>query len=85
VVLEVDERDIDAVAPGQPIEVTLTAAGETFETRVETVTRVPLVGDGVRSRDDPKYEVKSIRFEPDARTTVGMVVDGRITVPARLP
>lgn len=84
IVLEVSERDIDAIVPGQPIEVTLTAVDSTFDTRVDSVARVPLT-DGVRSRDEPKYEVKSARFEPDAKTTAGMVADGRIRVSGARP
>ncbi len=85
VVLEVSERDIDAIAPGQSIQVTLTALDATLATEVESVTRVPLTGDGVRSRDEPKYEVKSARLAPDGRTTAGMVADGRIRVSAGKP
>ncbi|MFN8639273.1 MAG: HlyD family efflux transporter periplasmic adaptor subunit [Dehalococcoidia bacterium] len=78
--LEADERDIDAVAPGQPIEARVSAAGLSLQSTVVSVGRVPLVGDGVRSRDEPKYEVRSAPLAADAGVTVGMVVDARITV-----
>ncbi len=80
--LEVDERDIDAVAPGQPLEARVSARGLTLQSTVASVGRVPLVGDGVRSRDEPKYEVKSEPLAADAGVTVGMVVDAQVTVAA---
>ncbi|MCC6236985.1 MAG: ABC transporter permease subunit [Dehalococcoidia bacterium] len=83
VLLEVGERDIDAVAPGQRISVTLTAPGTEFDTYVESVGRVALTGDGVRSRDEPKYEVRSTALDVDGGVAPGMVVDARIHVPAR--
>lgn len=81
-VLEVGERDIDAVAPGQRIDVTVTARAIEFTTRVENVARVPLVGDGVRSKDDPKYEVRSAHVDAPDGVAPGMVVEARISIPA---
>lgn len=80
--LEVDERDIEAVVPGQPLEARVSARGLTLQSTVVSVGRVPLAGDGVRSRDEPKYEVKSAPLAADAGVTVGMVVDGLVTVTA---
>jgi hypothetical protein len=79
-VLEVDEGDVDEIARGQRMEVAVTTLGVTTATVVESVTRVPLSGDTVRSRDDPKYEVTSAPLRADPRLTVGMLAEGRIDV-----
>lgn len=80
VLVEVGERDIDSVAPGQPMTVTVTAPGTEFETQVASVSRVPISGDGVRSKDEPKYEVRSSVFDIDAAVAPGMVVSARVRV-----
>ncbi len=81
--LEVGERDIDSVAPGQAIHVWLAAPGTEFETQVESVGRVPIAGDGVRSRDEPKYEVRSAPLDLAGGVAPGMVADGQIQIPSR--
>jgi ABC-2 type transport system permease protein len=76
-VVEVDEQNVDTIAVGQPVDVTVKTLGLHIATQVSSISPVPVseVGTG---RTKPKYEVRCPLPNPDQRLAVGMRVDARI-------